>query len=208
MRLSVEDVAHRYGRNLVFRGLTFQAAAGQVIAITGRNGSGKSTLLKILAGLIRPTRGVVRWQSHGVNGQQPKASLLLGVVAPYINLYEDLTLDENLQFICRLRGLQQPAIAIERVCAIVGQSADLPDVLQTYSTGMMQRARIAAALLHEPKVLLLDEPTLGLDREGRELCSKVVRSMAQEGGIVLIASNSAADIDLAGQVICIEDYVP
>lgn len=200
-----QDVMHRYGRNVVFTGLSLSAASGQVVAITGCNGSGKSTLVKILAGLLRPTRGTVRIEtgnsqySHGSN---------IGLVAPYVNLYEDLTLQENLRFIARLRGFDLKSSYLSEIAAKVGLLSAFEQVLRTYSTGMLQRARFAAALMHGPKVLLLDEPTIGLDRSGRSLCVQVVRDIQATGGTVIIASNSKRDVDLASETVCVEDFAP
>ena len=203
--VSAQDLMHRYGRNVVFTGLSLSAASGQVVAITGCNGSGKSTLVKILAGLLRPTRGTVRIEadrsqnSHGSN---------IGLVAPYVNLYEDLTLQENLRFIARLRGLDLKSSNLSKTAARVGLLSAFEQVLRTYSTGMLQRARFAAALIHEPKLLLLDEPTIGLDRSGRDLCAQVVRGVQESGGTVIIASNSTHDTDLASNQVCVEDFAP
>ena len=198
-----QNLAHRYGRHVVFTELSFTAGQGEVIAITGRNGSGKSTLVKILAGLLRPTGGHVRWTAT-----DSEAVPVIGLVAPYVNLYEDMTLRENLRFIGQLRGMHPTESRFVGIEKEVGLSGAENKVLRTYSTGMLQRARFAAALVHTPSVLLLDEPTLGLDRFGYGLCEHVVDNLKRAGGTVIIASNARRDVGLAGECLCVEDFAP
>ncbi|MDE2957912.1 MAG: ABC transporter ATP-binding protein [Bacteroidota bacterium] len=199
--VTAQSLTHRYGHHVVFTELSFAVGQGEVFAITGRNGSGKSTLVKILAGLLRPTRGQVRW-----GASDTEAGPAIGLIAPYVNLYEDMTLRENLRFIRKLRGMR-PSNSVG-IVERAGLSRAADKVLRNYSTGMLQRARFAAALVHAPIVLLLDEPTLGLDRFGYELCRQVVGSAQRTGGTVIIASNARRDIELAGECLCIEDFAP
>ena len=206
--LVAEDLAHKYGRHVVFKGVSFCCSAGEAWAIRGANGSGKSTLLKIMAGLLRPTRGSVHLQTNQTVIPRGLLPRHIGLVAPYVNLYEALTLRENLEFIGRIRSLHGIKARICRAGAQVGLSVKSKQALRTYSTGMLQRARFAAALIHDPQILLLDEPTLSLDSAGHTFCIQVVRQVQDSGGIVIIASNAASDIALANKSICIEDYSP
>ena len=132
--------------------------------------------------------------------------LRIGLVAPYVNVYGDLTLRENLAFVARARSMSSPGARIRELVEFVGLHTNLDQPIGTYSTGMIQRARLAAALVHRPGVLLLDEPTLSLDESGRSLCGRIVADMRASGGIVMIASNAVSDITLAGRTICVEDY--
>ncbi|MCY4225713.1 MAG: ATP-binding cassette domain-containing protein, partial [Bacteroidetes bacterium] len=132
----------------------------------------------------------------------------VGLVAPYVNLYEDLTLTENLEFIAKVRSVKIDDDRIQSIVSRIGLESDMDSFVRTYSTGMHQRARLVAALYHEPKVILMDEPTLGLDREGRDIVRGIVDQMQTSGHVTVIASNLEDDIDLAHQSICIEDFGP
>ena len=204
--LEVQEVGHRYGRHILFRRLSLVASRGESWAITGPNGSGKSTLLKILAGLVRPTRGKVILMENNRPVPQEDHPLRIGIVAPYINVYDDLTLRENLAFVARVRSMQRVDHEVDKLVKLVGLSKNVDQPLGTYSTGMTQRARLAAALIHEPNVLLLGEPTLGLDEHGRSLCTQIVTDLQISGCIIVIASNAASDIALAKHTVCIKDY--
>lgn len=205
-RLEAMEVGHRYGRRILFRRLSIVAASGEAWAITGANGSGKSTLLKILAGLLRPSRGTVTLMEEGRTLSAEEHPLRIGVVAPYVNVYDDLTLRENLAFVARARSIRSAGPRIGELAAIVGLEAQVDEPIATYSTGMAQRARLAAALVHSPGVMLLDEPTISLDESARALCERIVADTVASGGIVVIASNDASDIALAQHEICVEDY--
>ena len=182
------------------------AASGEAWAITGANGSGKSTLLKILAGVLMPSRGTVTLKEEGQSLSAEDHPLRVGVVAPYVNVYVDLTLRENLAFVAHARSIRSHGPRIEELVGFVGLEAHVDEPIATYSTGMTQRARLAAALVHSPGVLLLDEPTVSLDESGRALCERIVADTTASGGIVVIASNAASDIALAQHEICVEDY--
>ena len=205
-RLKAQQLGHRYGRRVLFKKLSLLASSGESWAITGSNGSGKSTLLKILAGLLRPARGKVILLDNGRPVPIEEHPLRIGLVAPYVNVYDDLTLRENLTFLTRARSMRSTDDKIDKLVGRVGLSGHVDQQLSTYSTGMMQRARIAVALVHQPGVLLLDEPTLSLDGSGRSLCAQIIADVTASGGIAVIASNATSDIALAERAICIEDY--
>ena len=201
--INAEDLTHRYGRHVVFTQLSLSVQSGDTVAISGRNGSGKSTLVKILAGLLRPTRGTVHLQT-AVSDSGSK----VGLVAPYSDLYKDLTLRENLEFIGRLSRRRLTLTDFSRIVTTVGLEGAEDQVLRTFSTGMLQRARFAAAVLHTPRALLLDEPTIGLDRDGYALFKRVVDDTRRAGCAIIVASNAQRDIEVADRCICIEDYAP
>lgn len=208
IHLTAQDVAHSYGYRQVFCGVEFNLSSGDILAITGANGSGKSTLLKALAGILRPTRGSVKLTLSEQSIPWEQHALKIGLVAPYVNSYEYLTLRENLAFIKQARCINLDARRIESIVADVGLTTHIDEQIRTYSTGMRQRVRLAAALLHEPKVLLLDEPTLGLDSQGKEIFDKMAVRARESGHLVVIASNSEEEITRANRALCIEDYAP
>ncbi len=174
----------RYGRRRLFEALTLSVEPGEALAVVGANGSGKSTLLLVLAGIVAPTAGTVTLTVDGhavADADRPQS---VGLVAPALQLYDPLTARENLAFLVQARRLD-PA-HIEAALDRVGLLARADDPLQTFSTGMRQRMRIAAAVLHRPAVLLLDEPGATLDAAGRSLVAGLV---AERGDVVVVATN-------------------
>lgn len=183
----------RYGRRVLFRDLSFDARPGRPLAITGENGSGKSTLLKILAGVVEPTAGGASLFQDGVKVEGVDQPLAVGFVAPYLQLYDPFTAYENLAFLAQARRIDEQASRISAVLERVGLAERAQDALSTFSTGMRQRLRVAAALLHDPSVLLLDEPSATLDGRGRALIESVIASPDR---IVIVATNDPYEASL------------
>jgi heme exporter protein A len=188
--LSATGLSKQFGRRVLFRDLALDVGPGDTLAITGANGSGKSTLLQVLAGLQEPTAGSVRLALAGREVPREVHPLHIGFVAPYLNVYDEFTARENLAFIARARRIGGARPRIEALLARVGLAGREEDYLRTFSSGMRQRVRFAAALLAEPAVLFLDEPGSNLDAAGRTLVEDVVSSQRQRGGLVVIATNA------------------
>ena len=196
MRLTVENLGVRLGGRTIFEGLSFTWDAPGAFAITGPNGAGKSTLLKVLAGLLKPRRGDVRWHAGGRELTPAQARARLGFASPEMALYEDLTAQENLAFFAHARGLPwdraQGLAWLERL----GLAGRGDERLATYSSGMKQRVKLAFALQARPGLVLLDEPGSNLDEAGRNLLSILVREAVREA-LVVIATNDADEAALA-----------
>jgi len=188
-RLSAEGLAKRFGRRLLFRGLDFALEPGDSLAVTGANGAGKSTLLQIVAGVQSPTEGAVRLWLDGDEVEREARPLRTGFVAPYLQVYDAFTAVENLDFIARARRLPEADARIAAVLDRVGLGQRGDDLIRTYSSGMKQRIRLAAALLTDPPLLLFDEPTSNLDAPGRAVVEQTARDHCDAGGILLIATN-------------------
>ncbi len=187
-----EGIGKRFGRRVVLRDVSGRAAAGSVLVLTGPNGSGKSTLLQIIAGLIRPTRGRVRYLEGGDDGTEiPREAWRhrLGMAAPALAMYEELTAMENLEFCARVRGLPADVDMLRKRIAGVGLDPDRRTPVGAYSTGMQQRLKLAQAVLHDPDVVLLDEPGANLDPEGQDWLEGFVRELAGEGRTIVVATN-------------------
>ena len=182
--LNWENLCKSYGRRRLFAGMTGSVGAGFGLLVTGANGSGKSTLLKVLTGLVRPDMGVVH-RSEDRNA--------VGYASPHISLYGELTGAENVEFYTAVRGMGSDSEGTRELLARLGlgRAADKP--VSTYSTGMTQRLRIACALAHRPALLILDEPTIGLDRDGVALVEQVVAEHIGPsqggGGAAIVATN-------------------
>jgi heme exporter protein A len=194
--ISFSDVAKRYDARVVFRSVSGEVGPGEALVITGPNGAGKSTLLTILCGLIRPTRGEVRHLGAGGDEiERDEWRRHLGVVAPSMALYDELTAIENLRFFARVRGLVRDDGVLGRLLESVGLEPERRTPVRGFSTGMAQRLKIAQALLHEPAVLLLDEPSSNLDPAGQDWLEGRVRGLVEEGRTVILATNDRREME-------------
>lgn len=200
LSLVVSDVAASYGARLVFRGISFTLQHGEVLVISGANGSGKSTLLRVLCGLQQPTSGNITYAWHGNTYAPRAASHLLGWVAPDLTLYRELTAVENLRFFAAVRGQPYTAAQANALLQQVGLGGRGDDRVSSYSSGMVQRLRYAYALLHQPPVLLLDEPTVTLDERGAAVFAQVVQTQRQ-AGITVIATNDPRELRFGDYVL-------
>ncbi len=206
MRLVAEGLSRSFGTRKIIGPLTFSVENGRVLGIAGQNGSGKTTLLRTLAGLIRPSCGYAKIFFDGEEagaGHEPRdVPWHIGWVAPDLALYGELTAEENLMFFAGVHGLES---APGRALALL-ESVGLPPEshsrksLSSLSTGQRQRVKLAYATLHDPGVLLLDEPGANLDEAGRAVVQKIVASQRSRG-IAIIASNDLRDLALADETV-------
>lgn len=195
VELHVRDLARTFNRRPVLERLSFTARAGEVLAVTGPNGAGKSTLLRIVAGLLRPSRGELRWVSAGGSENVEDRRPVIGYLAPDLNPYDELTAAENLALLGRIRGGRPAELRVRERLAAVGLDAERTDPAGSLSSGQRQRLRLALALLGDPDVLVLDEPGNGLDDDGRRLLAACLES-ARGRGPVLLATNDPEEMKL------------
>ena len=192
--LAVEDVSRHFGRRRALSHITFQAARGTIVGLLGPNGAGKSTMLAILATLLRPTSGLVRYGVHAGADHGPALRAAIGVLGHDLFLYPELSARENLRFFAALSGSRQAdrdaLAALDR--AGLGDRAD--DPVGSFSRGMRQRVALERALIHRPRLALLDEPFTGLDDASTAALVARLRALRDEGAIVLLATH---DLDLA-----------
>jgi heme exporter protein A len=194
LTLQVEGVGKRFGRRTIFRDLQTHVSAGEVLVVTGPNGSGKSTFLGILAGLVRPSRGTVRWRDGERELGREFRRRSLGWVAPDLMLYAELTARENLHFFARVRGLDSTPGEQKALLERVGLGRRADDIVGEFSSGMRQRLKYAFALLGSPRVLLLDEPTANLDVDGVVMVDGVIRDQ-RERGLLVLATNEPRETE-------------
>ncbi len=202
-RLAGTDVAHRFGARVAVRPVSFDVTAPGVVAITGENGSGKSTLLRILCGLLRPTRGACTFEVDGAVVEPRRRRLFIGLATPELSFYEEFSAAENLAFAAETRGLPNPADAVRLALEQVGLTPRADDRVSAFSSGMKQRLRLAFAILHEPPVLMLDEPGSHLDDAGREVVERIVRTYGPRS-LVLLATNEPREMALAERRITLD----
>ena len=204
--LHADDLWMRFGQRVLFRRLSLKVRAGETLAVTGANGSGKSTLLRILAGVLQPRRGRVHLHVDGREVDGEFRPLHAGMVAPYLNVYDGFTARENLAFLARARRLSDAHSRIEAVLDQVGLLARADDLVSTFSSGMKQRVKVCAALLAEPPVLLLDEPSSNLDAPGRAMVEQVVEQQRERGGLVVLATNDEREAAWCDRSLRVEDF--
>jgi heme exporter protein A len=204
--LHADNLGQRFGSLLLFRRMSFTLEGGTSMAVTGANGSGKSTLLRILAGVLTPKAGSVTLTVNGTPVPDETHPRHTGLVAPYLNVYDDLTARENLQFLAQTRALSAAHARIQAVLDDVGLSGRGDDLVGTYSSGMTQRVKVAAALLAEPPLLLLDEPTTNLDTPGVDMVERVMAQQQDRGGVLVVATNRADVAAPHDRTICIEAF--
>ena len=196
-RVVASKLTHRYGRRATgVCELDFEFSAPGAVAVTGTNGSGKSTLLRIIAGLLRPSGGTSTVEVGGREHRPAERRHVLGLASPELSFYEEFPAAENLVFAADARGLDAPGRAAAAALDRVGLSTRSADRVASFSSGMKQRLRLAFALLHEPPILLLDEPGSHLDESGRDAVRDVVARHAARG-LVLLATNEPEEIQLA-----------
>jgi heme exporter protein A len=198
--LEVRNLSKYFGARKVFKGLNFSVTEHQSLVITGKNGSGKTTLLKILSGLISPSNGEVVFNSNGGLLKREEVKRILSLVAPDLNLYEELSALENLKFLSRVQGIKFDDEELKTRIEKVGLKKREDDLVSFFSSGMKQRLKYAFALINDPKILLLDEPSSNLDKEGISYLENVIYEQKKRG-ILILATNHKDEIRYGDQIV-------
>jgi ABC-2 type transport system ATP-binding protein len=197
--IELNDVTKKYGPKTALSRLTLKIESGELFAFLGPNGAGKTTTIKLMCGLLYPTEGTVRVCGFDMSSQGDQARQQISYVPDQPYLYEKLTGREFLKFIADMYGLSE-AHGQTRIAAMIElfELAEfVDDLTERYSHGMRQRTVFAGALLHEPKVLIVDEPTVGLDPRSVRLLKNLLRGQADQGMTVFLSTHS---LDIAQQL--------
>lgn len=203
MQLILEGLSKKYPKNRLFENLDHIFESNNVYAITGENGSGKSTLIKIIAGVIAPSKGEVKYFDHNKLVEKDKIHQLLGITAPYLNLIEEFTLKEHLDFHSKFRNTRKDFDLMDEI-KNANLHHSMNKVVSEFSSGMQQRLKLILCCGFEAKVLLLDEPSSHLDKNGIEWYKDLLSRTIQEK-ITLIASNDPTEYnDFTKKIINIE----
>jgi heme exporter protein A len=187
--IKIRGLVKQYGMNTVLRGADLDVRAGEFVTLVGANGAGKTTLIRIVATLLRPTAGEVRVGGWLVPQQADRVRRYIGIVSHQPLLYGDMTAAENLLFFARLYRLEDPEERVANALKTVGLAARQRDAVRTFSRGMYQRLTLARATLHEPDVLLLDEPYTGLDQEASALLDDLLREQVSRQRTILMITH-------------------
>ncbi len=187
--IEVRHLVKRYGLKSVLRGLDFRVEPGEFVALLGPNGAGKTTFLRILASLSRPTSGNINMMGYALPAQAGAIRRRLGVVSHLPLLYGDLSAEENLHFYGRMYSISNRGDRVKEVLELVGLYLRRRDLVRTFSRGMQQRLAIGRAVLHDPQVVLFDEPHTGLDQDACAMLDGVLREVAARGRTVVMTSH-------------------
>ncbi len=189
--IEVQDLHKSFGDLQAVQGVTFAAASGEVLSLLGPNGAGKSTTISMLSGLLRPTSGDAAIMGHSICSEPEAAKASLGVVPQDIALYGDLSARENLVFWGKMYGLRGSQLRqrVDEVLSVIGLADRQKDRVGTFSGGMKRRVNIGAALLHKPAVIIMDEPTVGIDPQSRRHILDNVKELNRQGMTVLYTTH-------------------
>lgn len=195
--ITVNKLIKRFGLKTILRGVDFEVQPGEFVALLGPNGAGKTTFLRILASLSRPSLGEVNIAGFKLPEESAQVRARLGVVSHLPLLYGDLTAEENLRFYARMYGLAKYESRITEVLEMTGLENRRRDLVRTYSRGMQQRLAIGRAVLHDPEIMLFDEPYTGLDQDASSMLDVVLKTVAAQGRTVVMTSH---DLVRAGEL--------
>jgi heme exporter protein A len=190
--ITVKKLVKRFGLKAVLRGVDFDVQPGEFVALLGPNGAGKTTFLRILASLSRPSLGEVSVAGYRLPNEAAAVRARLGVVSHLPLLYGDLSAEENLRFYGRMYGISGLEQRITEVLEMVGLDNRRRDLVRTFSRGMQQRLAIGRAVLHDPDVMLFDEPYTGLDQDASSMLDEVLKTVAAKGRTVVMTSHDLA----------------
>ncbi len=198
--LVIHSVSKSFGTRQALRAVSALATTGQVLVVAGPNGSGKSTLVKVAARLLRPTEGRVLWKLNGRELPTCDARRMAGMVSPDLAFYDELSAKENLRFFACTRGIDSTPEFVESLLDRFGLGGRGDDLVGAYSSGMKQRLKYAFALMHDPPLLLLDEPTANLDERGIELVNDTI-AQARHSKCIVVATNEPEEVRLGDVAI-------
>jgi ABC-2 type transport system ATP-binding protein len=206
--IQVQDLHKNFGEVYAVQGVSFAAQEGEIFSLLGPNGAGKSTTISMLSCLLQPTSGDARVMGHSVVHEPRLVKEVLGVVPQDIALFPDLSARENLEFWGKMYGLRGSILRqrVEEVLQLVGLTDQAKGRIERFSGGMKRRINIGAALLHRPKVLILDEPTVGIDPQSRRSILDGVKEFNRQGMTVLYTSHYMEEVAELSNHIAIMDH--
>jgi ABC-2 type transport system ATP-binding protein len=189
--IETQHLAKLFGEKIAVDDVSFEVYSGEIFGFLGPNGAGKTTTIKMIVGLLQPTSGVVKVSNYDVQKQPLEAKAASGYVPDEPNLYPKLTGKELLRFVGDLYGIERQQVErrIEELLRLFDLTQAGDDTVDSYSHGMQQKTSLAAALMHDPKVLVLDEPTVGLDPKSARLIKDILRQLAERGSAIFLSTH-------------------
>jgi ABC-2 type transport system ATP-binding protein len=206
--LTVQDLRKSFGEIEAVKGVSFSVEKGESFGLLGPNGAGKSTTINMITGLFPPTAGTIHVKDIDVIKNAKQAQKWLGVVPQEIALYQEMSARENLKFWGRMYNLSGKALekSVEEVLEIIGLSDRAKDKVETFSGGMKRRVNIGAAILHRPELLIMDEPTVGIDPQSRNHILETVKRLNGEGMTIIYTSHYMEEVEYLCERIGIIDH--
>jgi ABC-2 type transport system ATP-binding protein len=206
--LAVKNLRKTFGPLVAVDDVSFSLAGGQILGLLGPNGAGKTTTVSMVAGLLTPDRGEVLIAGHRLAGDTDPAKRRIGLVPQDLALYDELAARDNLRFFGALYSLTGRDLdaAIDRVLALVGLADRARDAVKTFSGGMKRRLNLAAGLLHDPDILLLDEPTVGVDPQSRNAIFENLETLKAGGKALLYTTHYLEEVERLADRIVIVDH--
>jgi ABC-type multidrug transport system ATPase subunit len=201
--LSTRQLTKSYGDRPALEPLTFKVDSGANVALVGHNGSGKTTLMKMAAGLLDPTDGSVMIGRHAAGSQE--ARRLVSWLSDTPTFYDDLSLWEHLEFVARLHGVKQWEDRAEQLLDQIGLTPRRDDIPTTFSRGLRQKAAITLAFIRPFKLMLVDEPFVGLDEPGKQALLTMFQAASQRGATMLIATHELSFVTRVGRLLALRD---
>jgi len=203
--LTLQNLTKLFGRRLIFTDINAEFKSGNIYGFAGSNGSGKSTLAKIVAGVISPTKGKVIHKSNNKIINSDNLHEYLGFVSPYLILYDEFSAVENILHFLKIRGIDVDKEKLDSLFNDFNLYDRRNDLLKGYSSGMKQRIKFIFALVHNPSLLVFDEPTSNLDSKGKDTVYKIVEEEAKDK-LVILASNEESDLSLCNETVFVEKF--
>lgn len=206
--LSVTEIKKSFKDFEAVRGVTFTVRKGESFGLLGPNGAGKSTTINMLTGLFPPTQGSIRLAGIDMNANPKKAQALIGIVPQEIALYQTMSAKDNLYFWGRMYGLSGSLLdqRVAETLELIGLADRAKDKVETFSGGMKRRVNIGAAILHRPELLIMDEPTVGIDPQSRAHILDTVKKLNSEGMTVIYTSHYMEEVEFLCERIGIMDH--
>ena len=205
--LTLSGIEKKFVNKLIFRDINFSLKNGDSLALTGRNGSGKSTLIKIIAGLLAPTKGFCMLSVNDKKTEKEHLYKYIGFIAPYVNLYDELTAYENLEFFATMKsnGKKADKEYLSSLLERVNLYKRRYDFVKDFSSGMKQRLKLAFSIINSPLLLLMDEPRTNLDTYGIDIAYGIIEEH-KKNGILILATNEKEDTAMCSSSLNIELY--
>jgi len=204
--LEVKELKKNFGDFAAVKGVSFTVAAGEVLGFLGPNGAGKSTTMRMITGFLPPTSGTAVIDGHDVTSDPIAAKAALGYLPESAPSYKAMTVKDYLKFIAEMRGMKNVRTAVEDVIAKAKLEPVVGQTIETLSKGYRQRTAFAAAIIHDPKVLIMDEPTDGLDPNQKFTVRAMIREMAAQGKAIIISTHILEEVDaVCSKVVVIAD---
>jgi ABC-2 type transport system ATP-binding protein len=203
--VALEGVGRSFGRTPALADITFDVNAGEMFGVIGPDGAGKTTLLRLICGLVAPDRGLVRLFGEDPFRARRRAAAAIGYVSQRFSLYGDLSIDENVEFFARIHGVHDFEPRRRRLLALTGLEPFRRRLADRLSGGMKQKLALACTLVHEPPLLVLDEPTTGVDPVSRREFWKLLAEFLAEGLTIVLATPYLDEAERCGRVVMLNE---